>query len=568
MRTWNQGPLFLALALLTLFAYLPALNGDFVWDDQENITHNRTLRDLQGLYRIWSEPTSNVQYLPLTHTSFWIEYHLWGLNRMGYRLVNILLHAGSACLLCLFLQRLNIRGAWMAGILFALHPVATESVAWITERKNTLSGFFCLLALCFYPSLRNTDSLRPKSDKKGYGLSLFFYLCALASKQVSCTLTAVIPLLIWYKRGRITKNDLLLLLPWVTAGAAIGLIATGQEIHHVGAQGEEFARSPWERCLIAGRAASFYPRKLLWPTELTFIYPRWSIDPTSFSQALFPLGLLLGVIALWRLRHRLGRGTITALGIFLAPMLPALGFFNIYATLFSFVCDHWQYHSMPALIAPIASLAVGLLSPLSNRPALRLVVGLLIAEMTLLTWNQAHIYRGPATLWEDTLRKNPSAWLAHHNLGYVTDASQPARAEVRMTRALRIRPHYAKAHNNLGETLIRQGKPEMALTHFRAALKVLPHDSTGDPETAASAHNNIGNTLASLGRIPEALSSFNEALALKPDFAAAHNNLGALLAEEGDLEEAIRCFRRALEIDPGYESAQRNLALAITQIKK
>jgi len=139
-------------------AYAPAIKNGYIWDDPAHVTENSLLKSSEGLKKIWFEPSASHQYYPLTFSSFWAEYHIWNLNPFGYHLVNVLLHILNAILLFFVLRRLNILGAWMAVAIFALHPVHVESVAWISERKNVLSGFFYLSSLLFYIRFALTDN--------------------------------------------------------------------------------------------------------------------------------------------------------------------------------------------------------------------------------------------------------------------------------------------------------------------------------------------------------------------------------------------------------------------------
>ena len=302
------------ILLMTLLFYIPAMRGGYIWDDDDYVTNNLTLRTFDGLRRIWLELGAVPQYYPLVHTSFWLEYHLWQLHPFGYHLVNVLLHALNAILLWFILRRLSIPGAWLAAAIFALHPVHVESVAWITERKNVLSGFFYLSAILAYLRFLRLDVISA-IDRYHWGyyiLALGLYLCALLSKTVACTMPAMILLLLWWKRDRIGWRNVLLLTPHFAVGVALALTTVWLEKHRVGAQGEEWAFSFLERCLIAGRALWFYASKLFWPHKLIFIYPRWQIDAGIWWQYLFPLAAVAVFPALWFFCKQIGKAPLTA----------------------------------------------------------------------------------------------------------------------------------------------------------------------------------------------------------------------------------------------------------------
>ncbi|HOW19171.1 MAG TPA: O-GlcNAc transferase, partial [Phycisphaerae bacterium] len=340
-------PAAAGLLLLALAVYIPAMRGGFVWDDDDYVTENRTLRSLDGLGRIWFDIRATPQYYPLVFTSFWLEYHLWDSRPGGYHVVNILLHGTSAVLLWLVLRRLAVPGAWFAAAVFAVHPVHVESVAWITERKNVLSGVFYLSAALVWLRFAGLDCPRAAEPRRRslYAIGLFLFACALLSKSVTASLPAALLLVLWWKRGRIARGDFLPLVPFFALGAVMGLITAWVERHHVGAEGAEWALSAAERCLIAGRALWFYAAKLIWPVRLTFIYPRWPIDSGVWWQYLYPIAAVAAIGLLWGLRRRIGRGPLVAVLFFAITLAPALGFFDVYPMRYSFVADHFQYHA-------------------------------------------------------------------------------------------------------------------------------------------------------------------------------------------------------------------------------
>ena len=508
------------LVALTLLAYLPALRAGFVWDDDLHVTQNEVLRTWPGLVDIWLRPGAILQYYPLTHTSWWIQYHLWGLAPLGYHLVNVLLHGASATVLWLVLRRLCVPGAWMAAAVFALHPVHVESVAWVTELKNVQSGFFYLLALLGFLRWALADEAAPGNGRRVYAASFLCFVCAVLSKSITCTLPAAVALVLWWKRGRLAPDRILALVPLAIVSVAAGAQTAWWERRYVGAVGPEWVLSLPERCLVAGRALWFYAAKLAWPTRLAFIYPRWTLDPHAWWQWLLPLGAVVVLVALAALRRRLGAAPLVAALYFVVTLGPALGFVDVYPFRYSFVADHFQYLASIGLIA----LLVGAGTRATERmlPAARWPLGaVVLALLAVLVWRQAGIYETPETLWRATLAKNPSAWMAH---------------------------------NNLGLALQGAGRLEEAAAHYRDAIRLRP----AYPE----ALYNLGNVLAAQGRPAEAEAQYERALAFDDRFAAVHNNLGNVLVMQGKVEEGKRHYRRALELNPGYADARRNLAVA------
>ena len=493
--------------------YLPALYGGFIWDDDAYVIRTPLLRNLTGLQHIWLQPTALPQYYPLTHTSFWLEYQAWGLWPFGYHLTNILLHAGNAILLWLVLHRLAVPGAWVAAAIFALHPVHVESVAWVTERKNVLSGFFALSSLLCYLrfALPSSDTVnQPGPSWRYYPAALLLYTCALLSKTVTCSLPAVILLSQWWKKGRIDARDIRPLLPMFGLGLLASLITVKLEREVVGAIGEPWNLSFLDRILIASRALWFYVGKLFWPHHLSFIYPRWDINASVWWQYLFPCSVLTLTAILTVGQKRFGRGPLVAWLIFAGVLAPALGFFNVYPMRYSYVADHFQYLASAALIALATSMLWWRATVPTNYP-LEKEQGMVIQSIAILTaspyrscfsillfmtlgiftWKQGHVYKNLETLWADTLTKNPSCWMAH---------------------------------NNLGALLLEKQEYQRAIPHLQAAAQLDPR--------AAEPRINLALTLLQEGKFDEAIHSGLEAVSLQPNRADAYNLLWKRFLEE------------------------------------
>ena len=408
--------LFASVLLIAVtLSYAPAWNGRPIWDDDAHMTKVE-LRSLGGLAQIWINPGATQQYYPLVHSVFWLEHKIWGDTIWPYHLVNIFLHALSAFLLWRILLRLKIPGAWLAAGIFALHPVQVESVAWISELKNTLSGALVLSAALLY--LRFDES-RKRSEYVG---ALALFALALMSKSVIATLPAALLVIFWWKRGKLAwKSDVVPLLPFFALGIASGAFTAWMERTHIGAQGNQFALSFLDRCLIAGRAFWFYLAKLVWPTELTFIYPRWQISQLVWWQYLFPVSALILLAVLWKLRKR-WRGPLAAFLLFAGILFPALGFLNVYPFIFSYVADHFQYLASIAIIT-LASTGITLLLDrfaIPRQPIIRYAIPIaLLLTLGSLTWRQARTYRDAETLYLTTLQRNPDCWLAHNNLSAI-----------------------------------------------------------------------------------------------------------------------------------------------------
>ena len=460
----------LCLVAAVFVVYSPALSGGFLWDDDAHVTRPE-MRSLGGLARIWTDLGATQQYYPLLHTAFWLEHRLWGDAALGYRVLNAVLHAASAWLLLVVLRRLSVPGAPLAAALFALHPVHVESVAWIAEQKNTLSTVLLLGALLAY--LRFDEGRRRASFALASGL----FVLGLLAKTVVATLPGVVLVVLWWRRGRLElRRDVLPLVPWFGIGAAAGLLTAWIERRQLGAEGADFAFTLAERAVIAGRAAWFYLGKLLWPADLAFVYPRWTIASPGWPQTL-PFAAAAGVVAaLWLLRGR-SRAPLAACLLFLGTLFPALGFVNVYPFVFSFVADHFAY--VPSLaVAAAAAASLALLRSRLQGPAgrgLEVACVALVGTLGVLTWRESRIYRDARTLFEATLARNPGCYLCLNNLGTLSvEGGRLDEAAARFSEALRIKPDSVEAHSNLGIALFVAGRRAEAEAQYEEALRIMP----------------------------------------------------------------------------------------------
>ncbi|HKQ49415.1 MAG TPA: tetratricopeptide repeat protein [Phycisphaerae bacterium] len=559
-RQWFAGAAGLIVAA-TVVAYLPAMRGGFLWDDDAHVTKPE-LRSAQGLYRIWFEVGATQQYYPLLHTAFWIQHKLWGDRPMGYHLVNLAWHAVASILVLVIVRRLLWAqgvgwadpGAVLTAAVFALHPVHVESVAWITEQKNTLSAVFYLSAMLAYLRF---DETRLRSL---YVLATALFLLGLLTKTVTATLPAALLVILWWKRGRLSwKREVAPLLPWLLLGGVSGLFTAWVEHDLIGAKGAAFEFAAVERLLLAGRVVSFYLYKLCWPAELIFIYPRWNVDPAAWRQWLFPLGLIavLGVLLFYARRNR---APLAATLLFVGSLFPVLGFFNVFPFLYSFVADHFQYLPSLSVIALICGSIVAALWRIRS-PAVRALPMLALpVVLGILTFRQCRMYADVQTLYETTIRKNPACWMAYNNLGILfKDRGQYAEAIGHYRRTLELRPQYSQAHNNLGVALTATGRYDEAIAAFAEALRLRP----ANPE----ALGNLAAALTKAGRFQEAISRLQEALRLDPDDAGLHSNLGVTLQAAGRPGEAAAEFRRALELAPDLPGIRAQLELGLAAMQ-
>ena len=554
MKTLSPRALATLVFLATLLTYWPALGAGFIWDDQPGHVTRPELRSFEGLVRIWTEPGATQQYYPLLHSAFWFEHRLWGDAPFGYHLVNVLLHASAACLFAALLLRLAVPGAALAALLFALHPVGVESVAWVSEQKNTLSLVCYLCAALAYLRFDSPwERDRPRSPR-AYALATAFFIAALLSKTVTATLPAALLVLEWWQRGTLSlRRDVVPLLPWFACSALAAVATASFEHTLIGAQGADFALTATQRLLLASRAVWFYLGKLLLPLDLSFIYARVVPDPTQVLSWFVLAATVALLAALVGHAHRSGqRGPLAAALLFGGALFPALGFIDVFPFLYSFVADHFQY--LPSLA--IFAFAAAALTRLSPRVQRVTSVGLILA-LAALSFHQAGHYRDVFTLYTHTLEKNPTAWMAHNNLGVaLVQTGRADEAIAHFEKTLALRPTYAEGENNLGDALNQLGRSTEAIPHLETALRLQP--------LYAEAANNLGIAFMATQRADEGLARFAEAIRLKPTYALAHRNLGLATARSGRTAESIPHFARAVALNPAHAEAQLEWATALT----
>ncbi len=566
LPVWKGG----LIVLLVILAYFPALHGDFLWDDDTYISANNTLRSLASFQDIWAKLGATEQYYPLTFTLFWIGYHLWGLNPFGYHLLTLSLHCVTSLLLWQVLVRLRVRGAFLAGAIFALHPVCVMSVAWMTELKNTLSGALALAAgwaylrfagLGVYEGGNGSEKKVVQVDWRFYALALGFFQLALLAKTAVSFLPVTLFLILWWQRERLCWRDLWPLLPMLGMAMVMGQVTSYVEQHSGGASGAQFNIGLPERVLISGRSFWFYLGKIFIPWQLTFIYPRWQMNAGAWWQYLYPaatLGLLWG---LWKMRRRFGKGPFAAMLHFYISTSFLILILVLYMTRYSFVSDHWQYFGCMSVMALAAAGISRVLSPFEERsPFLKpALYGTLLLTLGVLSWRQAEIYRDNETLWHDTLSKNPECWLAHNNLGiYLYREGHLAEAIEHYHKAIQINPDRYDAYYSLGAALADEGRWDEAIENYRKAIQLYPN--------YAYAFNNLGNALAATGQLDGAVRSYRRAVQIAPTYSTALNNLGVLLAAQGQFHEAIQSYHRAIQSNPKNSDPHVNLGITFGQL--
>jgi protein O-mannosyl-transferase len=510
----------IVLVGVIVLTYQPAWNGKPLLDDTDHLITDPELRSVRGLISLWISPPPTHQYHPLVDTVFWIGDKLWGQSMLGYHLVSISLHAVSALLLLWILRRLEVPGAWLAAAIFALHPVQVESVAWVVELKNTLSAIFffgCILAYLNFDQNQNRT--------RSYVVVLALFLLGMMAKPILATLPAVILIVLWWKRGKLEwKRDLQPLVPLIVLGIVAGFFSIWMEREFSGSQRETTELSIIQRLLVAGRAFWFYLGKTFWPSNLSFIYPRWKVNSGEWWQYLFPFAALILFAVSWRLRTR-WRAPLAGLLFFVATLVPLLGFFNVSFFRFSFVADHFQYLPIIGIITPVSAGAILLLNRFGRMQQL-LGYGLCVALLVTLTglsWMHSHVFRDSATCYRAVVERNPGSWVAQINLGF--------------------------------DALGRQSLDEAA-DHFQKVLET----NLDNPTAAKRAHLALSGILLGTGRTEEAITHIEKALQIDPNYAEAHANLAQVFLRTGRTHQAIAEYRRAHEIAPRSVGIQISLA--------
>ncbi len=512
--TWKQRiGVFAGLSALALLAYVPALDGGLLWDDTDWIASGESLRGLRGLARIWLDPSALIQYYPLTYTSWWIDHLLWGLAPLPYHVENVLLHALGAALFWELLRRLGVPGALPAALVFCLHPVHAESVAWLTERKNVLSGVFYLASLNAW--VRHLGD----GGARAWRWSLLFFALALLAKTATLMLPVVLLILVGW-RARADRRAAIRTLPFF----ALSIAAAGMTVymeHVAGAVGAEWSLSFAERLVLSGQVVWFYLSKLLVPIGLCFVYTGEGLTEVSLTGFIPLLSLPIIAVAAWFLRGSWGAPVLVAGGFFVANLFPVMGFFDLYWMRYAFVGDHFQYLASLGPIALIAALVARSVASHGGPPRYaRIGLGLaVLAALGAQTWRQAGQYRDVEILWLETLRRNPDAWLAHTNLGNLISA---------------------------------RGDIDDGLPHHERALEINP--------LAFESLNAVGNHLVREGRFEEALERFQTALGVRPSRALTYYNLGVMELARDREAQALDWFRRGLERNPSNLDLMRYLA--------
>ena len=537
------------LLVLTFVCYVPALRAGFVWDD-DALTNNPLLRDTTGLKTIWLKPAAiprEAHFWPLVYTSFWIEYHIWGLYPAGYHLVNVLIHIFNVMLLWLLLKRLNAAFAWFAAAVFALHPVHVESVAWVIERKDVLSGLFYFLSILYFIKFHEKKKLPP------YVLSLFFFLCGIWSKSIVISLPIALILYLWWKGEKMDLRKSLYLAPYFILAFLLALFDLWLFRQKSSAS---FHFTFPERFIIAGKALWFYAGKIFRPYPLMAIYPRWEINARDAFQYLYPLTALAVPLVLFLMRKRLGKTPFFLVLFFGITLFPVLGFVDYGYMRYAFAADRFQYLASMGLIILFSAILWRLLNTSLLKKRSFLLYGtmsLVLIVLGVMTFLQAGTFRDYETLFRRNVEKNPHSYAVHNNLATALEEKGDLHgAENHYKKALELKSDEDQVHYNLGALYAKIKQDDKAVYHYEQAIRINPENS--------SAHNNLGFIFAGKGDLDKAIQHYEKSLILRPDHPRTHFNMGNALMLKGDTKGAVGNYKRALQLDPRLPDLANTLA--------
>jgi len=542
----------LVLVLAVVLVYANALQGGFVFDDHTLVLTRTPLRDPEAFASIfWAKHAARLGYRPLRAASYWLDYRLFGLEPWGYHLTNLLLHAAaSLAAYVVALRLLPFKAALLAALLFAIHPIQTESVTYISGRRDLLSGLFVLLG--FYAFLR----YRSDGGRHWLGASALAYVFGLLSKEMAVTL----PFLCLaydaatgadtggFLRGAITalRRRWWLYLPPALLGVAFGVYTVIRA--HASRQTEYYGGGLDMTILTMARVITHYLKLLLFPATLSADYSYNAFPVTeSWADPQAWLALLVLALLAWGLARLVSTYQVAAFGglwffIMLLPVAQLIPHHELMA-------EHYLY--LPSLGLFLAAGAVAGALPEKGRLAVAgfgvCLLALILLGARTVVRNQD--WRDDLTLWTKTVQTAPQAARARDNLGraYIRRGLD-AQAEPQFEEAVRIKPDEPRFHDNLGLALFRRGKLADAESQLREAIR-------GNPRLV-SAHMNLGLTLLNEGQPHEAEAEFQEALRIRPTVAMAWDYLGRIRMQAGRLDEAEKMLREAVRLDPRLEEAQ------------
>ena len=578
-----------AILLLALVAYWPLHTAGYIWDDGGWLVHNHFVHHWRGLWNIWFNPHDSIQYYPMVFTAFNIQWHIWGGNAFGYHLLNIIMQAVDAIFLWRILKALNLRSAWIAAAIWAIHLVQVETVGWVVEQKSLLSALFLFPAILAWTGFADLQGNRVADTPfltgrqwRVYALATLLFILALCSKTDACIVPVVLLFVLVWKRGTIKTRDVLLLVPWMIFGFLAALMTIHIEHGQAGAKGHGFQFTIAQHLIIAGKDLWFYPFKLFWPWPMMAVYPRWHISHVAAWEWIFPITAFAIPLVLLAISNKIGRGAFVAVCVYGLMISPLLGFIAFYTEMYTFVADHYQYLACIGIIVLATEVAAGIFSRLGSveNAAEEMVpptdgqktsvaavtdggigrwLGMAVSALVLLalgtmTWAQSEIYTPPLRVWTHNIKCNPDCWLAMERVGvHEYGKGHVSAALVLFQRANELsHGNNLIVNSNLGDVYRHLGQYAKAIPYYRRSLAV----AARQPPIIS----HLVNCYEKVGNWRQAYVDLLHGVKLLPHSADLQTELAVMLAKAGHPKQAVSHFLVAIKYEPADTKALFGLA--------
>lgn len=603
------------IILLAILIYGYSLTNNFSWDDNNYILKNPGVLSWTGLPKLWSSLDLAFYDNPLTLTFFWVQHKLWGVHPMGYHIISLVLHILNALLFFGLAKKTAPAIAGIPALLFTIHPIQVETVAWIAEQKNLFCLFFLQLA---FHSYLNFDE---NGERKNYFKMLLFFFMSILSKSIGICFIAIPFLHAWWKKGTLGKHQLLLVIPLLCLGSLTATWAV--HVHHLYEVRDGIASFP-ERMILSGKLFFFYIKQMLLPWRFLTFYPKWNLDSTRWTNWMGLISLLILYGAFYWQRRRLGRGAFTLLCFYGISIFPALGLFHVTFMKFSYAADHFTYLSLP----PIILLAVSAAYLFQEKAKIFLtqkklfslswfpksIFALIVVYLALLSFRLTFNYANSVMLFSQLLIQFPESAAAHFHMGRLCldnpNACELDQAGYFFQKAIQLgqkdfdtyeglgsvcekKLYFRKAlaayqlalntenrpillayvYQRMGVICLFLNNPRLALVYFEKAIahtqgplyrKQLRLYSAKGILNSADEFVDLGNAYFFNGKYPEAAKAFRSAVILAPQDAENHLALGKVLVELGNTKEALKSFETAHKLVP----ENKNISAAIQALRK
>lgn len=600
------------IILFAILIYGFSLRDGFVWDDNYYILKNPSIHSWSGLFKMWSSPDIAFYDNPITLSFLWLEHKLWGFHPLGYHMVNLVLHILNALLLFGILRKLSPHLAGITALLFTIHPIQVETVAWASEQKNLLCLFFFLLA---FHSFLDFDR---QGKRKDYLKMILFFIAALLSKNIAICFSAVPFLYAWWKKGKISRTDLIQTLPLFILGGSIAFMSVAT--HNVYSTAEEMLRFS-QKIILSGKLFFFYLKQTFLPWQFLTFYPKWDLSWKLPQNWIFFIGVFALYGILYRMRHRVGRGAFALLGFYGISIFPALGFFYITLMKHSYASDHFTYLSLPPILllgtSAISALDQKIKQFASEKKATfsffsfskKIILTIVILYLSVLSFRLTLKYKNSYVLFRQLVLQSPQSAPAHYHLARLCldhlDSCDLLQAGWLLQKAIQLgqkdfdvyeglgfvyekKLFFAQAiktyqqaidlekrsillaylYKRMGVICLFLNSPRKALFYFEKALSYMKDPlyhkqlylySAKGIFKSADEYTDLGNAYFQNGKYPEAVKAFRRAITLAPTRVENYLALGNVFVRMGQRQEALEVFRQAEKLAPGNKDVLDNL---------